>query len=101
MSQLPLLSLLIWLPIVGGALLLAMGRMPANQARWTGLAISLLVLALSMPLLGGFDYSNPGLQFVENKAWMPAWDIFYHLGADGIAVALIVLTTITSVWKRW
>ncbi|MDO5609325.1 MAG: NADH-quinone oxidoreductase subunit M [Pseudomonadota bacterium] len=97
MSQLPLLSLLIWLPILGGALLLAMGRMPANAARWAGLAISLVVLALSLPLLGGFDYSNPGLQFIEHKPWISSWDIFYHLGADGIAVALIVLTTITSV----
>ncbi|PJK04053.1 NADH-quinone oxidoreductase subunit M [Lysobacteraceae bacterium NML71-0210] len=97
MTQLPLLSLLIWLPILGGAALLAMGRMPANTARWTGLAVSLITLALSLPLLTGFDYANAGLQFVEKKAWIEAFDIYYHLGADGIAVALIVLTTITSV----
>ncbi|RMH94796.1 NADH-quinone oxidoreductase subunit M [Lysobacter pythonis] len=97
MSQLPLLSLLIWLPLLGGAVLLAMGRLPANLARWTALAISLVVLAVSVPLLTGFDYANAGLQFVENRPWIAAWDIFYHLGADGISVALIVLTTITTV----
>ena len=97
MSQLPLLSLLIWLPILGGAALLAMGRMPANTARWTALAVSLLVLMLSLGTLTGFDFANPGMQFVENKAWISAYDIFYHLGADGISVALIVLTTITTV----
>ena len=97
MTQLPLLSLLIWLPILGGAALLAMGRMSANTARWTGLAVSLATLALSVPLLTGFDFANAGLQFVEKKAWIDAFDIYYHLGADGIAVALIVLTTITSV----
>ena len=97
MSQLPLLSLLIWLPILGGAALLAMGRMPANAARWTALLVSLVVLLLSLPLVTGFDHANAGLQFVELRSWISAFDIFYHLGADGIAVALIVLTTITSV----
>ncbi|MGY0503939.1 NADH-quinone oxidoreductase subunit M [Luteimonas sp. e5] len=97
MSQLPLLSLLIWLPILGGAALLALGRMPANTARWGGLAISLLVLVLSLGLISGFDAANPGMQFVENTPWIAAWDIFYHLGADGISIALILLTTITTV----
>lgn len=97
MSQLPLLSLLVWLPILGGAALLAMGRLPANTARWTALAVSLLVLVLSVGLLTGIDPANAGMQFVEQKAWIASYDIFYHLGADGISVALIVLTTITTV----
>ena len=89
MSQLPLLSLLIWLPILGGAALLAMGRLPANAARWTGLLVSLLVLALSIGLVTGLDHANPGMQFVEQAPWIASYDIFYHLGADGIAVALM------------
>ena len=97
MSQLPLLSLLVWLPILGGVALLAMGRLPANTARWAALAISLLALVLSVGLVTGFDMANPGMQFVENKPWIASYDIFYHLGADGISVALILLTTITSV----
>ena len=97
MSQLPLLSLLVWLPILGGVALLAMGRLPANTARWTALAISLLALVLSIGLVTGFDMVNPGMQFVENKPWIASYDIFYHLGSDGISVSLILLTTITTV----
>ena len=90
-----LLSVLIWLPILGGALVLALGDRPA-AARWSALGVSLLTLVLSIGLLTGFDYSASGLQFVESHAWIPAYDIHYNLGADGIAVALIVLTTIIT-----
>lgn len=97
MANWPLLSLLIWLPIIGGAFVLALGNQRAQAARWLSLAITLVVLALSIPLLTGFDYTTPALQFIERREWIPAYDIQYHLGADGISVALIVLTTITTV----
>ena len=90
-----LLSVLIWLPILGGALVLALGDRPA-AARWSALSVALVTLVLSIGLLTGFDYSNPGLQFVERHAWIPAYDIHYNLGADGIAIALIVLTTVVT-----
>jgi len=97
MQSWPLLSLLIWLPIIGGGLVLAMGNARANAARWMSLVIALVVLVLSIPLLGSFDLGNAGLQFIERREWIPAYDIQYHLGADGIAVALIALTTLTTV----
>ena len=97
MSNWPLLSILIWLPILGGALILALGNQRASAARWVALGVSLLTLAASVPLLTGFDFSNPGMQFVERHSWVPAFNIWYALGADGISVALIVLTTITTV----
>ncbi|KAF1697959.1 NADH-quinone oxidoreductase subunit M [Pseudoxanthomonas jiangsuensis] len=90
-----LLSVLIWLPILGGALVLALGNRPA-AARWAALAVALVTLVLSIGLLAGFDHANPGLQFVETHAWIPAYGIHYNLGADGIAIALIVLTTIVT-----
>ncbi|RRN57330.1 NADH-quinone oxidoreductase subunit M [Pseudoxanthomonas sp. SGNA-20] len=90
-----LLSVLIWLPIIGGALVLALGDRPA-AARWSALGVALLTLVLSVGLVTGFDYAAPGLQFVESHAWIPAYDIHYNLGADGIAVALILLTTIVT-----
>jgi len=95
-SNWPLLSLLIWLPIVGGGLVLALGNGRAGAARWLSLAIALVVFALSIPLFTGFDYANAGLQFLERREWIPAYDIQYHLGVDGISVALIILTTITT-----
>ncbi len=97
MSNWPLLSLLIWLPIVGGGLVLALGNQRASAARWLSLLIALVTFVLSIPLFTGFDYANAGLQFIERREWIPAYDIQYHLGADGISIALVILTTITTV----
>lgn len=97
MSSWPLLSLLIWVPIIGGLLTLAIGNGRPGQAKWFALAVALATLVLSIPLYTGFDLANPGMQFVELRAWVPAYDIQYALGADGISVALIILTTITTV----
>lgn len=96
MTSWPLLSLLIWLPILGGFLTLAFGNQRPNAARWFAIAVAAVTLLLSVPLLTGFDYGNPGMQFGEEHAWIPAYDIRYSLGADGISVALIALTTLTS-----
>src|SRR3546814_16146875 len=78
-------------------LVLALGNQRANAARWLSLLIALATFLLSIPLFTGFDYANAGLQFIERREWIPAYDIQYHLGADGISIALILLTTITSV----
>ncbi|MBJ6984486.1 NADH-quinone oxidoreductase subunit M [Luteimonas sp. MC1750] len=98
MSNWPLLSILIWLPILGGAMVLALGNR-ASAARWLSLAIALVVFAISIPLFTGYDASAAvaTMQFVEAREWIPAYDIQYHLGADGISVALIVLTTLVTV----
>ncbi|MDO5506616.1 MAG: NADH-quinone oxidoreductase subunit M [Pseudoxanthomonas suwonensis] len=96
MNSLPLLSLLIWLPILGGVLCLAVGNERPQLARWIAIGFGLLALLLSLPLFTGFDHANAGMQFVEDRAWVPAYDIRYHLGADGISVALIGLTTLVS-----
>ena len=97
MTHLPLLSLLVWLPIIGGALCLALGDSRPQAARWTALAFALATLVVNIPLFTGFDFGDAGMQFVEQHAWIPAYDIQYHLGADGISVALIGLTTLTTV----
>ncbi|MGY1457800.1 NADH-quinone oxidoreductase subunit M [Luteimonas sp. A534] len=98
MSNWPLLSILIWLPIFGGAMVLALGNR-AGAARWLALAIALATLAISIPLFTGYDASGAvaTMQFVEAREWIPAYDIQYHLGADGISVALILLTTLVTV----
>ena len=98
MANAPLLSLLIWLPILGGALALMLGQQRAHAARWLALGIGAAVPAcLSIPLFTGFDIANASMQFVEQHAWIPAYDIRYALGADGISIALIGLTTLTTV----
>src|SRR5438445_13687673 len=92
-----LLSLLIWLPIFGGAATLALGTQRAQAARWLALAVAIATLLVSVPLLAGYDAASGTLQFVENIPWIGAIHANYHLGADGISVALIALTTFVTV----
>ncbi|MGH8041027.1 MAG: NADH-quinone oxidoreductase subunit M [Rudaea sp.] len=92
-----LLSLLIWLPIAGGALVSLAGGANANRSRWLALAVSLVVFAVSIPLLTGYDAGAGTMQFQESHVWIGAINANYHLGADGISVALIALTTLMTV----
>jgi NADH-quinone oxidoreductase subunit M len=98
MSSLPLLSLCIWTPIVGGLWLLFAGaRAPAHAVRIEGMIISVATLLLSVPLYWAFDPSTAAMQFTELHPWIPAFNIRYYLGIDGIALPLILLTTFTTV----
>jgi NADH-quinone oxidoreductase subunit M len=87
-----LLSLLIWLPVLGGALALSAGNTRPSQARWIALIFALATFLLSLPLYWHYDSSNAAMQLVEQHAWIPALSSTYHLGVDGISVALIMLT---------
>jgi len=88
----PILSVLIWLPIVAGAVLLVLGDRVA-LARWVALLSSVAVFALSLPLWVHFDITTAAMQFSEWRIWIPTFNATYHLGIDGIAMPLIVLTT--------
>jgi NADH-quinone oxidoreductase subunit M len=96
MAHWPLLSFLIWLPILGAVAVLALGRNPV-VARWLTVLVALATLAASIPLYLGYDAVSGGMQFAESHAWINALKVYYSLGVDGISVALIVLTTFTSV----
>ncbi len=95
MSNWPLLSVLIWLPIIGG--LLIMGLRNAHVARWAALAVALVTFGFSLHLLGGYDIAKDALQFVEQHVWIQTYSIGYNLGVDGIAIALVLLTTLVTV----
>ncbi|MDX1443534.1 MAG: NADH-quinone oxidoreductase subunit M [Gammaproteobacteria bacterium] len=97
-NDLPLLSLLVWLPILGGVAVLIAGRNGGDdRARWLALAVSLLAFIISIPLYTGFDASSAAMQFVEKTSWIDALNVNYHLGVDGLAVPLILLTTFITV----
>jgi NADH-quinone oxidoreductase subunit M len=87
-----LLSWLIWLPIAGGAAVLLLGERRIAVARWVALLASVVTLALCVPLWQQFDTTTAALQFVEHTSWIPSLNAWYHLGIDGIALPLIVLT---------
>jgi NADH-quinone oxidoreductase subunit M len=92
----PLLSGLVWLPIVGGVAVLAIGSGRAAAARWTALAVAVAAFLLSVPLWSGFDAGSAAMQFVERTPWIPAVNAWYHLGVDGIAMPLVLLTTFVT-----
>jgi NADH-quinone oxidoreductase subunit M len=89
----PLLSWLVWLPIAGGVGVLALGSGRAAAARWTALLVAAATFLLSVPLWTGFDTGSAAMQFVERAPWIPAVNAWYHLGVDGIAMPLVLLTT--------
>ena len=92
-----LLSLLIWVPILGGFGLLTLGNERASAARWGALIVALATFALSIPLYAGFSDVTAAMQFVEQSAWIPSVDSSFHVGVDGISMPLILLTTFTTV----
>src|SRR5580698_4454456 len=92
-----LLSILIWLPILGGFVVLGLGNERASTARWVSLAVSLATLASSIPLYAGFSNGTANMQFVEHTAWIPSIHADYNIGVDGISMPLILLTTFTTV----
>ena len=95
-DTLPLLSLLIWVPIIGGALALFFGERPST-ARWFALLVGVASLALGVMMYQQFDPHSGAMQLVEQHAWIPSYHINYALGVDGISVALILLTALTTV----
>src|SRR5581483_5459865 len=95
---LPLLSLVVWTPIVAALLVLATGNdRNAQAARWLALLGALLGLAVALPLYAGFDPAFHGFQFQEQAPWIDPFNIQYHLGIDGISLLLILLNCFTTV----
>jgi NADH-quinone oxidoreductase subunit M len=92
-----LLSILIWLPIAVGVLILVLGDRNVVAGRWLALLGSLATLALAVPLWTGFDAGSAGLQFAEKLPWIPRFSAYYALGVDGISMPLVVLTAFMTV----
>ena len=91
--SLPLLSIVVWLPIAAGGLVLWIGSGRAKLAKQVALAASVLTFVASIPLYTGFDATTASLQFVERTPWIGRFNAYYWLGIDGISLPLILLTT--------
>src|SRR3990167_8920531 len=90
-----LLSLLIFLPVLGAALI-GFGPRDNEWIRRIALAFTLLVLAVSLTLWFLFDTTSHEMQFVTRVPWIPAFNINYAVGVDGISVLLVLLTTLIT-----
>jgi NADH-quinone oxidoreductase subunit M len=96
MQNAHLLSWLIFLPIVGGFVVLGLGHR-ATLAKWLSLAVSGAALLLSIPLWTWFKTGTAEMQFVERAPWISTIHAEYYIGVDGISMPLILLTTFTTV----
>ena len=98
MHPAPYLSLAIWLPILAGLIVLAAGddrRAPLQRSIALGGAV--FGFLVTLPLYTGFDASSAAMQFVERTAWIPRFNVNYHLGVDGISVLFVLLNSFVTV----
>jgi NADH-quinone oxidoreductase subunit M len=93
-----LLSLAIWLPILSGVVLLAVGRDEhAGVVRWVALVAAFASFAVTLPLVGGFDAGTAAMQFTEKMSWISRFNVHYHLGVDGLSLWFVPLTAFITV----
>jgi len=93
----PLLSIVTWLPIAGGVVVMLVGDARAAIGRWLALGVAIATFVASLPLYAGFDTTTAALQFVERVPWLTSLHSDYYLGVDGISLPLILLTTFSTV----
>ena len=92
------LSFAIWMPVIAGVIVLLLGNEnKPNNTRWLALAGGIVSFLVTIPLYTHFNFGDGGFQFQEGFSWIPAFNINYHLGADGLAIPLILLTSFTTV----
>jgi NADH-quinone oxidoreductase subunit M len=97
MTSWPILSILIWLPVIGAILVLCTGG--DNNAHWAkriALVVAVLNFVLSIPLYLAFNPSLYTMQLTEDVLWISAYQIHYALGVDGISLVMVILTNFTA-----
>ena len=93
-----LLSLAIWVPIAFGTFLLLLGREgQVGLVRWLALIGALASFLVTIPLYSGFQLGTAEMQFVEKANWIESFNVFYHLGVDGISLWFVPLTAFITV----
>jgi len=93
----PILSLLVFFPIVGAIILLFINKEKAGTIRVVTLIFSIIEFFISLPLFFAFDSKTAAMQFVEDWWWIQSYGVSYKLGIDGISLFLVLLTTFLTV----
>jgi len=91
------LSLAVWVPIVAGLVVLAVGDRNPREARAISLLGAIVGFLVTIPLVSGFQTGTSAMQFVELAPWIPRFNVNYHLGVDGISVLFILLNSFITV----
>ena len=94
--DIPLLTLMIFIPLIGMIVVMFLKQTQVQAIRYTSAFFSLIPLILSFLMLGNYDWTTSQLQFVEKHMWIPALNVHYHLGADGLSVPMLFLTALLS-----
>lgn len=98
MTGLPILSILTFLPAVGALYIIFFIRKESFDAiRWTALGVAFAEFLLSLYLPLTFNMAEPGFQWVEKHEWIKRFGMSYFLGADGISLLLVLLTTFITI----
>ncbi len=108
MNNYPYLSLIIWISLIGGVVLILLNSCTSNvlksvatkihcSIRPIAFIISIICLLLCIPMLVDFNIQSPEMQFTELHDWIPRFGIYYRLGVDGFSLPLIVLTCFTTI----
>ncbi|HPB90874.1 MAG TPA: NADH-quinone oxidoreductase subunit M [Rugosibacter sp.] len=92
-----LLSLAIWVPILGAIPVLLLGSERRFLVRWLSLAVAIAGFLVAIPLYMGFDPAVAGMQFVEQVPWVPRFNLQYLLGVDGISMPFILLNSFITI----
>ena len=93
----PILSLLIFFPILGAIVLLFINKENGRAIRWVTLIFAFVEFIFSLPLFFAFDPKTAAMQFVEDWWWIQSYGISYKLGIDGISLFLVLLTTFLTI----
>jgi NADH-quinone oxidoreductase subunit M len=93
----PYLSVLIWLPIAAGIVVVLLGDKNIGAGRWVALVAAIATLLISLPLLAHFNSTTADFQFPEKLAWIARFHSNYALGLDGISLPLVVLTAFVTI----
>ncbi len=92
--NIPLLSLLLFVPLIGIVFLLLVKKQDARNAKAVSLWISCINLVIAIVVWSNFDPLNASFQFVEKHNWIEGMKCSYHLGVDGLSIHFIMLTAI-------
>src|SRR6266511_2779623 len=93
MDHFPWLSVVTFIPAVGGVMAMAIPSRARGVHRWWALAVTLVTFGFALGLLGAYDGGQPGFQLVDRATWVGPLNFKYLLGVDGISLWLVILTT--------
>ena len=91
-----ILTLLVFLPVLGGGVILLVPKGRADLIKWIAAGFTALQVLLAFWLFGAFDRSSDVMQFAVKAAWIPTLNIHYHVGVDGLSMPMVFLTALLS-----